>query len=164
MGKTQNDSKAHNSILSRRVVCTEAVSKILNTSIIVQFQKISFYPPRRELLSQTPTPGISILHCRGCVSQSPTPWNLVEYPLENIFVSKIQYLLHYIIMQKIIFFCEEMRKKISFMLIRCLIISRTSLANCVRRRRTQPILQGAVTNFMGTFCQILHIPLVTPSY
>ena len=27
-------------------------------------------------------------------------------------------------------------------------------------RRTQPILQGAVTNFIATFCQILHIPLV----
>ena len=44
--------------------------------------------------------------------------------------------------------------------IRCLIISRTSLGNCVRRKRTQPILQGAVTNFIGTLCRILHIPLV----
>ena len=53
-------------------------------------------------------------------------------------------------MQKIIFFLRENKKKISFMLIRCLIISRTSLANCVRRRRKQRILQGAVTNFIGT--------------
>ena len=67
-------------------------------------------------------------------------------------------------MEKIIFFCEKIRNKISFMSIRCLIISRTSLANCVRRRRNQPILQGAVTNFIGTSCQILHIPLVTSSY
>ena len=50
------------------------------------------------------------------------------------------------------------------MSIRCLIISRTSLANCVRRRRKQPILQGAVTNFIGTSCQILHVSLVTSSY
>ena len=63
-------------------------------------------------------------------------------------------------MQKIIFFCEKMRKKFSFMLIRCLIISRTSLANCVRPRRTQPILQGAVTNFIGCFGDVIILTSV----
>ena len=108
---------------------------------MVQFQKKYPYPPQRELLLQTPPPpGISILYCRGCLLQSPTLWNLVEYPLGSIFVSKMLYLLHYVCLcRKTInyyfFYARKCEKILSFMLIRWLIISRTSLPNDKPYRR-----------------------------
>ena len=43
--------------------------------IIVQFQKISIPPWRAHLLQTPHPPGISFIHCRGCLSQPHTPWN-----------------------------------------------------------------------------------------
>ena len=55
---------------------TEAVSKILNTSVIVQFQKKYPYPPWRELLltnlTQTPWKKTSLSNPR-------LPWKLPSF-------------------------------------------------------------------------------------
>ena len=66
-------------------------------------------PPRRALKLVLPPPRWNFLS-RGACHPPPPPTNLVRYPLERIFVSKM--VLHYIIIRKIIFFCDRIWKNL----------------------------------------------------